>query len=568
MRATWLRAKRRFDRLADRIPLTRSALNALSRLSPGLLQRYGLMLLAGALQAASLAWPGAHSEGSGAAQAAAGFAHPVWWLQLVAMALAIAVLRGPQLTPRQVGALGWMFGTTWLSCTFWWLFVSMHTYGGLAAPLAVVAVLLLAGALGSYYAVAAWLAVRWGQGRSMPLVWAAAWTLAELARGQWLSGFPWGAVGYAHLDGPLAALVPWVGAYGLGAWAVMVSATGVAAWGAQGAQRWATLGVAAGLLALPMVMPQVLPAHVAEPTHSTGRLSVALLQGNVAQNEKFLPGTGVADSLRWYGDQLLGREAGAPSADLLVAPETALPVLPSMLPEGYWAGLLQRYASGGQAALIGMPQGSLAQGYTNSVVGLAPGGLGPTRYDKHHLVPFGEVTPTVLKWFTRLMHIPLGDFSRGALVQPGLVWKGQRIAPHVCYEDLFGEELAAQFQDPATAPTVMVNVSNIAWFGTGLPIDQHLHIARMRAMELGRPMVRATNTGATVVIDHTGQVVAAAPRATRTVLLASVQGRSGLTPFVWWASRWGLWPVWLLAIAIILIASDSRTKSDRRLFVF
>jgi apolipoprotein N-acyltransferase len=147
-----------------------------------------------------------------------------------------------------------------------------------------------------------------------------------------------------------------------------------------------------------------------------------------------------------------------------------------------------------------------------------------------------------------------------------VVWKGQRIAPHVCYEDLFGEELAAQFQDLATAPTVMVNVSNIAWFGTGLPIDQHLHIARMRAMELGRPMVRATNTGATVVIDHTGQVVAAAPRATRTVLLASVQGRGGLTPFAAWASRWGLWPVWLLAIAIILIASNVRYISDRKLF--
>jgi apolipoprotein N-acyltransferase len=542
--------------------------NPLARVSPGLAPRSALMLLAGALQAASLAWPETAPSHAGEAGGTTGFAQPVWWLQLLAMALAIAVLRGRQMTPRQAGLLGWVFASAWLSGTFWWLFVSMHTYGGLPAPLAVVAVLLLAVALGAYYAVAAWMAVRWGRGRSMPAVWAAAWTLAELARGQWLSGFPWGAVGYAHLNGPLAALVPWIGAYGVGAWAVMVSASGVAAWHAQGAQRWATLGVAAGALVLPMLLLQVLPAHVVEPTHSTGSLSVALLQGNVAQNEKFQPGTGVADSLRWYGDQLLSRGAGAPRADVLIAPETALPVLPSMLPEGYWAALLERYASGDQAALIGMPQGSLAQGYTNSVVGLAPGLLQPSRYDKHHLVPFGEVTPAVLKWFTRLMHIPLGDFSRGALVQPGLAWKGQRIAPHVCYEDLFGEALAAQFQDPATAPTVMVNVSNIAWFGTGLPIDQHLHIARMRALELGRPMVRATNTGATVVIDHTGQVAAAAPRATRTVLLASVQGRSGLTPFVWWASRWGQWPVWLLAIAIIFIAANVRIKSDRRLFVF
>jgi apolipoprotein N-acyltransferase len=175
------------------------------------------------------------------------------------------------------------------------------------------------------------------------------------------------------------------------------------------------------------------------------------------------------------------------------------------------------------------------------------------RYDKQHLVPFGEFIPPLFRWFTELMNIPLGDFNRGAANQASFAWQGQRLAPNICYEDLFGEELGARFADPALAPTVFVNVSNIGWFGNGLAIDQHTQISRLRALEFARPMVRATNTGATVVIDHQGQVTAALPRATRGVLRADVEGRHGITPFAWWVSRWGLWPAWLLGVLIVVL---------------
>jgi apolipoprotein N-acyltransferase len=140
------------------------------------------------------------------------------------------------------------------------------------------------------------------------------------------------------------------------------------------------------------------------------------------------------------------------------------------------------------------------------------------------------------------------------LVQPSWQHAGQRLLPNICYEDLFGEELAASFADPASAPTVLVNLSNIAWFGDTSAIDQHLQISRLRAMELGRPMLRATNTGATAVIDHRGVVTHQLPRLTRARLEATVQGRSGLTPFAQWASAWGLWPVWILCGGILLLA--------------
>jgi apolipoprotein N-acyltransferase len=202
---------------------------------------------------------------------------------------------------------------------------------------------------------------------------------------------------------------------------------------------------------------------------------------------------------------------------------------------------------------LGIPLGSFDEGYTNSVIGLKPGA--PLyRFDKHHLVPFGEFIPPLFKWFTRMMNIPLGDFNRGSLGQPAFEWKGERLAPNICYEDLFGEELAVQFSDAAKAPTILVNVSNIGWFGNTVAIDQHLQISRMRAIEFARPMIRATNTGATAIIDDRGAVAKLLPRYTRGVLSGEVSGRNVITPYAWWVSRLGLWPLWLLGIGIILAA--------------
>jgi apolipoprotein N-acyltransferase len=182
------------------------------------------------------------------------------------------------------------------------------------------------------------------------------------------------------------------------------------------------------------------------------------------------------------------------------------------------------------------------------------------RYDKHHLVPFGEFIPPMFRWFTRMMNIPLGDFNRGALGQPSFSFASQRLAPNICYEDLFGEELGTRFTDANTAPTIFVNVSNLGWFGGGLVIDQHLQISRMRALEFERPFVRATNTGATVIMDHKGRVSAALPRLNQGVLIGTVEGRTGITPFSWWISRFGLWPYWIVIGVILFAGWHSKSK--------
>lgn len=493
-----------------------------------------LSLLAGLAQAVAIAvpWSG----------------QPLWWLQLASLGgLAALLARAPDW--RRGAWLGGLFATAWLAGSFWWLFISMHTYGGLPAVLAVLAVLALAGVLALYYATACalYVALLPASRALRALLFAALWLLAELARARWFTGFGWGGAGYAHVDGPLAGYAPWLGVFGIGTLAAWLAVTIPQAWACGPWQRLAALAV--------LVLPSVLQMEGGELSTPAGQLQVALLQGNIPQDEKFQPGSGVPQALQWYGEQLRDSRAA-----LVVAPETALPLLPQQLPEGYWGALSQRFASGEQAALIGLPLGSFRAGYTNSAVGLQPGQPSPWRYDKHHLVPFGEFIPTGFRWFTALMNIPLGDFNRGGLGQPPFEWQGQRLAPNICYEDLFGEELAARFVTAAQAPTVFVNLSNIAWFGNTVAIDQHLHISRMRALEFARPVVRATNTGATAFIDHQGRVTAQLPRHSRGVLNGEVQGRAGLTPYAAWVSRFGLWPLWLGALAVAGLAFSKRAR--------
>lgn len=515
-----------------------------------------IAVLAGLAQAASLAlpWNG----------------QPKWWLQIASLAVLAWQVRAGAPTWRRSALLGFVFATAWLCGTFWWLYISMHTYGGLAAPLTVAAILGLAAFLASYYALALGvfgrLAVEHRGGAA--LLFGAVWLLAEMARGWLWTGFPWGAGGYAHVDGPLAVLARYVGVYGLGfATAVLAMLlVQVRASDLRSLRAWALVLGGLALLGLATADRHCAVELCHTPAaRAPAPLQLALLQGNIPQDEKFQPGSGVPLALQWYREQL-----DSASASLVVAPETAIPLLPQQLIPGYLEGIAKRYGSGSQAVLLGIPLGDEAEGYTNSVLGARPGLTAPYRYDKHHLVPFGEFIPPFFKWFTQMMNIPLGDFNRGGLGQAPFAFAGQRIAPNICYEDLFGEELGVRFADPAGAPTVFVNFSNIGWFGNTVAIDQHLHISRMRALEFERPMVRATNTGATAIIDHRGVVTHQLERHTRGVLLGEVQGRGvdaqqgwAITPYAWWVSRWGLVPLAALAGAIVLVAALGAGRRGR-----
>ena len=491
----------------------------------------------------------------GGAQTAA-FIHTAFWpLQLLAVAL--LAWRVSVASPRRAAFLGWAFGTAWLCAGTWWMYVSMHRYGGLPAGLAALAVFALCAFLSLYLAAAMAAVAHWRRPAALPsaAMFAGAWLLAELARGVIFTGFPWVASGYAHVDSPFGGFAPWVGVYGLGAIAAGVAAAfGFSRPGA--ARAWlAPVVLLAATLALGAIAGRI------DYTRPAGSLSVSLLQGNVPQEEKF--------AMRYVRQALAATVEQLVSArgDLVIGPETVIPLLPASLDPAVWEELLERFRQPGHAALIGLPLGNEEQGYTNSAAGISastaglPGGF--YRYDKHHLVPFGEFIPTGFRWFTELMHIPLGDFNRGRLNAPSFIVHGQRVAPNICYEDLFGEELAARFVAEDQAPTILANLSNIGWFGKTIAVAQHLEISRMRSLELQRPMVRATNTGATAVIDHRGVVLKSLPPFERGTLDASVEGRSGLTPFATWAGTLGLWPLLAIGVATLLASGLGRRVASQ-----
>jgi len=507
---------------------------------------YVVLVVAGVLQAFALAWP---FEG-------ASYGQPIAALQLTSLAILAAVLDRSN-SATQAFWQAWVFASAWLLATFWWLFISMHIYGEMHASLATAAVALLAIALGLYYALAGALYRRWcHQGQSVfsrAFSFAFAWMLAELLRGTLFTGFPWGAIGYAHVDSPLRHWLPWVGVYGVSAIAAFACML-VTAKREEHIKNPSRIGWGIRLSLLVVLAYTWTTANTQQPATNQGAsqqaLKVALVQGNVPQDLKF--GAAVPQALADYRKALL-----ANTADFIALPETALPVLADNLPEHFWSELKQHFAQNQQLALIGIPMreaGPTAQGQlTNSAMALMPSATDANyRYDKHHLVPFGEFVPLMFRWFVDLMRIPLGSFGRGALGQPLLEFKGERIATNICYEDLFGEELAQNFSDPQHSPTLMINLSNIAWFGNTVAIDQHLHISRVRAMELGRPMLRATNTGATAIIDAQGVVTHRLASGVQGVLSGEVKGvNSELTPYTQWASKLGLFPMWFLGFAAV-----------------
>ncbi|RPH46800.1 MAG: apolipoprotein N-acyltransferase [Burkholderiales bacterium] len=481
-----------------------------------------------------------------------------WTLALAALAGLFGLLRivhARGASPLAQAGLTLLFGLGWFAAGLAWLYISMHRYGGMPAPMAVAAVVLFAAYLSLYPALAVGVAARWGAARSplaRALGLAGAWTVGELARGWAFTGFPWLAVGYAQLDGPLDRLAPVLGVHGVGAAAALVAALLAALIPGAGAALGRT-GLPAAAVAVALVVgPLAVPRDAWTRAHGAP-LSVRLVQGNVEQDMKFRPDRTLA-AMRDYAQRFV--EGGA---TLTILPETAWTAPWDRTPAPIAQAMLEHVARG-HALALGVPTLVQPTGpgdgvrIANSVLMMRPGvPVDPSdsgqRYDKHHLVPFGEFVPWGFRWFVDLMTIPLGDFSRGAAVQPAFTVGDQRIAFNICYEDLFGEEIRLALPGEGGA-TVLANVSNIAWFGRSHALPQHLAIARMRTLETGRPMLRATNTGVTAAIDASGRVIAALEPNTAGVLDARVQGTTGLTPF----ARRGHAPVLALSLAAIALA--------------
>jgi apolipoprotein N-acyltransferase len=472
-----------------------------------------------------------------------------WWpIQFILLAYFFYQV-GMGSSVRRAVYLGWAFGFGWSVGGMHWLYIALNRFGGLPAVLSAIAIALLGLYMGLFAAFAAgvstWLRKRW----SLPvpafllLVFPVLWGVSEWMRGWVFTGFPWASSGYAHDTAPLAGFAPIVGVYGIG---VLVAVCASCLTMLTQRRKLPALGLFAVILLAGWGLKQIVWTHpVGKP------LTVRLLQGDIAQDEKF-SAQHLGDILVRYRDMLT-----AAKADLIAAPETAIPVFPNQLPPEYLQLLRDYAARTGSFYLFGIPLADSATVYSNSVMGIGPQGQS-YRYDKQHLVPFGEFIPTGFRWFTDLMQIPLGDFTRGAAVQAPFAVKDQRVLPNVCYEDVFGEEIARNLREASQPATVLLNVSNLAWYGESVAIPQHLQISRMRTLETGRPMLRATNNGATAIIDARGNVQDRIPFYRQGTLAASVQGMAGSTPYI----RFG--NLLFLAVGALLLAGAWLLGRGRR----
>ena len=441
-------------------------------------------------------------------------------------------------TPRQGFIGGWLFGLGFFLAGVSWIYVSLHTFGAMPMPLAALATLLFCAFLALFPALAGYAVARSKCATTVKLLLLApaSWTLAEWVRSWIFTGFPWNSIGYTQIPAsPLAGFVPVGGIYSVSL--IVAAMAGCTALLATQAYTVKSLHRTAAIVSLAFAIGGAGLQQI-DWTRPTGAsTTVSLLQGNVAQDMKWREDQ-LRATLNTYADMITQSKA-----ELIVLPETALPLFLHQVPPDYLDAIAQHAKKLGGDVLLGVPERTPDGRYSHTAISL---GTAPQQfYRKSHLVPFGEFIPLrpVLAWIVNILAIPLQDFTRGAYDQQPLNIAGQRVAVNICYEDVFGEEIIRQLPQA----TLLVNVSNVAWFGRSLAPAQHLQISQARALETGRYMLRATNTGMTAVIDPRGKVVKAAPAFTTATVDYTVSGYQGSTPYMLWGN-YGM----LLLIALML----------------
>ena len=477
------------------------------------------------------------------------FSNAGWW-QILAFALLWRYLDQQDIqSAKKQAKLGWAFGFGYFSTGLWWLYISLHDVGGMHSVMAITGVALLAGFLAFFTSFAVWLGTRFPYKGVSALSWASAWTLSEGLRAHILTGFPWIGYGDTQVDGPWMGIVPIFGTLG---------ATFLVLWTAHqiGSLPKNLFKV---IFSIGIVFIATSQLDKIEFTKPIGKvLDIRLIQGNFSQSMHFNAEKTI-EQIEFYAKAMTEK-----SADLVITPETALQLPLAHLPATL-IDQLETYSKESKTILLTGVIGEVKGQYSNQALGISPNAAQYT-YNKEHLVPFGEYVPPGFKWFVDAIKIPLGDFAIGAASQPNIsIQRSDEPnlygAITICYEDVFGDELAHRIRNLETPTNFLINMTNLAWFGDSQAPMQQLRLSRLRSLETGLPSVRATNTGATAIINERGVVVKELPGFKQDILTGEIQARIGKTPYI----RFGDLPILLLSLLILAIAI-LRLRNSRGIF--
>jgi apolipoprotein N-acyltransferase len=462
------------------------------------------------------------------------------WIQIPVLALAwwqLEAIHSQKLSFHF--ALGLVFGLGYFVVGLWWLYISLHDIGGMNPILSVTAVLLLSAYMALYFSLASLAIPLFQKSKWSGLLLAASWVTMEFLRGYIFTGFPWMGLAESQINGPFAPIAPIFGGLACTFLVIWIS------WELLQCRK--RIAFSATIILIAIGSAQI--TKLASFTKPVGEaISVRLIQGNFEQTLKFNP-QAIGQQIDFYASEIKKEPA-----DLIIIPETAFPWPQNNLPSGllnYLQDFSNVSSSNVLLGLIGETSTERGMQYTNRATGLSPNSA-PYQYDKAHLVPFGEFIPPGFYWFIKAFNVPLSDFARGGLEQiPFHILRKNQDTIHaaitICYEDVFGGELASRIHNSKEPVNLLINMTNLAWFGQSQAPRQQLRLSQLRSLETGLPALRATNTGITSVLGPDGKLIQSLPEFTQASLSARVQAYAGKTPYV----AWGNFPI--LSISCLLL---------------